>query len=116
MAPAFLLALLIVLARLDQNDTQLDTEAARFDRQFARQQIDILEKNEFWQKEADDAAHRLQVALAEQAKATGKVNQQVDIIEKTLKEMAEKERWKSIYAYCLRGLQFIIAGVLKWNN
>ena len=86
MAPAFLLALLIVLARLDQNDAQLDAETARFDRQFAQQQIDFSNKNEFWQDEADDASERLQMAQAEQAKATGKVNQQVDIIEQTLKK------------------------------
>ena len=91
MAPAFLLALLIVLARLDKNDAQLDAETARFDRQFFKQQLDFSTENEFWQNEVDDAAHRLQVAQAEQAKAKGKANQQVDIIEKTLKEMDEKE-------------------------
>jgi hypothetical protein len=94
MAPIFLLALVIILSRLDKQSAEYDTDAARFDREFSYQQADFSDKKAFWQEEAKDAANRLEMAKTKQAKAEGNVSQHTDILEQTLKEMDREEREK----------------------
>lgn len=154
MAPAFALALLLILGRLDRHNAQMDVETATFERQFAHEEasfdrdfarddaslerdfavfdqqfahdqagsatknddqefwlqqqksaekrLKIAEKNlvskndgqEFWLEQKKNAEKQLKIAEEKKAKADGKVSQQVDILEKTLKEMDEKENQK----------------------
>jgi len=94
MAPAFILALLLILGRLDRHNAQMDVETAAFDRQFAHEEAVLSSKNDdkkFWKNEQKKAEKQLKIAEEQKIKADGKVSQQVDILEKTLKEMDEKE-------------------------
>jgi len=93
-APAFVLALILILGRLDKQEAKFDVDAARFDRQFANQQLDFAKKNEFWQQEKKEADKRLAIARGKQDQASGKVAQQLDFLEKNLKKMDEKKEEK----------------------
>ena len=93
-APAFLLALVIILGRIDHNDAQMDVETAQFDQEFAHQQSVLSIKNddkEFWTEAQKKAEKQIQVATKEKSRAGGKVSQQFDILEKTLKQMENKK-------------------------
>ncbi len=95
MAPAFLLALLIILGRIDHNNAQQDVETAAFDKQFAQQQANLSTKNDdkqFWLKEKKEAAKRQKDALDKKVMAEGKVSQQTDILEKTLGNFEKEDR------------------------
>ncbi len=93
-APAFLLALLLILGRLDKHNSKMDVETAQFDQEFAHQQSVLSIKNdnkEFWTEAQKKAEEQIQIAAKEKARADGKVSQQTDILEKTLKEMENKK-------------------------
>ena len=94
-APAFLLALIIILGRLDRNNAQQDVDTAQFNKEFAHQQVVLSLKNDkkFWIEERKKAEEKIKVAEKKKAMADGKVSQQIDIIEKTLKGM-DKENEK----------------------
>jgi len=89
-APAFVLALILILGRLDKQNAEFDVDAARFDREFSMQQIDFTKKNEFWQEEKTEADKRLKIAREKLDQASGKVAQQLDILEQNLNKMDEK--------------------------
>ena len=95
MAPAFLLALVIILGRIDHNNAQMDVETAAFDQQFTHQQSVLSEENndkQFWQQEEAKAAKRQKDALGKKVMAEGKVSQQTDILERTLRGMDKENK------------------------
>jgi len=95
MAPAFLLALVIILGRIDRNNAQMDVETAAFDQQFSHQQSALSEENndkKFWLQEEAKAAKRQKDALDKKVSAEGKVSQQTDILEKTLDNFKKEDR------------------------
>ena len=93
-APAFLLALLLILGRLDKHNSKMDVETAQFDKEFAYQ-LSVSSKinadKKFWIEEQENAEEQIKIAAKEKARAGGKVSQQFDILEKTLKEMENKK-------------------------
>lgn len=94
MVPALLLVLLIVLGRLDRYDAEMASEIANFDREFSKIQHHFAESpktKEFWEEQYAEAENRFKKSRIEQARAKGITDQHVDIIEKTLMEMEERE-------------------------
>jgi len=93
-APAFLLALLLILGRLDKHNSKMDVETAQFDKEFAHQQSVSSKKNDdkkFWIEEQKNAEEQIKIAAKKKSRADGKVSQQTYILEKALKEMENKK-------------------------